>query len=272
MSFMNDIRTITLLSVLTLIFLAVGFLFAGIAGMLIGLVFALGINFVSYWYSDSFVLRLYRAKPALEKDYPELYISLEKLSKKAAIPVPKLYIVNMDAPNAFATGRSPDKGAVAVTRGLLSHLNTEEIEAVIAHELGHIKNRDTLVSAMAATISGAMTWLAYLFFFGSSENRNIFSYLLLFILAPLAAMLIRMAISRSREFSADEFGGKISNPLHLASALEAINAAVKQKPMKGNNATSHMFIINPFSSGLAGLFSTHPPVNVRTARLRRMAI
>ena len=270
---MAIIRSTIMLSFLTAIFLAIGFFFAGIMGMLTGLVIACIFNFLSYYYSDKFVLRLYKARKANPDDYPELHASLEKIRKNAGIPKPELYITNMNVPNAFATGRSPKHSAVVLTKGLLSHLNVEEIEAVMAHEISHIKHRDTLISTMAATISGAITWVAYLFFFTNQRNRNAFSFLLLFILAPLAATLVRLAISRDREYFADRTGAGFSNPLDLASALEKIHKTSKDYKIKGNNATAHMFIVNPFSAGaLSRLFSTHPPLEKRVAILRGMAV
>ncbi len=267
---MSFLRLAMMLGLLTAMFLAIGFSFAGVAGMAIGLVIALLMNFLAYWFSDSFVLRLYGAKPY---DNKKVGAMISRLAKKHDMPKPKLYYVDTDTPNAFATGRSPKRSAVAVTRGLLERLNDDEVEAVLAHELSHVKHRDTLVSTMAATLGGALTWLAYLFWFGSdNENKNIISYLMLFILAPLAAMLIRLSISRSREYLADQGGAKIYDPMKLASALEKISAGVSEKPMKGNAAAAHLFIVNPFkASNIAGLFSTHPPTQERVKRLREMA-
>jgi len=267
---MTWLRTFALMVFLTALFLAIGYYFGGTGGMLFGLIFAGLLNFLTYWYSDKFVLWIYQAKPLDEKKYKEINEMTENLAEKANIPKPRLYYLDTDTPNAFATGRSPSKGVVAVTRGLIDKLDESEIEGVIAHEIAHIKNRDTLTQAVAATMAGAITWIGHLFFFGDRENRNIFSYLLLFIVAPLAAMLIRLAISRSREYTADRTGAMLSDPLSLASALDKISKSVKEKPMHGNEATSHMFIINPFSGGVAGLFSTHPPVNERIRRLKEM--
>ena len=266
---MSFIRLALMLGLLTALFLAIGFFFAGVAGMTIGLVIALLMNFMAYWFSDSFVLRLYRAKPYENK---KLRNMIDKLAKKHGIPKPKLYFVDTDVPNAFATGRSPKRSAVAVTRGLMDKLTDDEVEAVLAHELSHVKHRDTLVSTMAATIGGALTWLAYLFWFSSDDKgKNIVSYLLLFILAPLAAMLIRLSITRSREYLADQGGAKISDPMKLASALEKISASVKQNPARGNAAAAHLFIVNPFTaSNIASLFSTHPKTEERVKRLREM--
>ncbi len=265
------LRTTFLFGVLTAIFLAIGLFFGGTGGMLVALIFSILINFFTYWFSDKIVLMMYRAKPLKSKDTPDLDAILQELSAKAKIPKPSLYIVQMDAPNAFATGRSPKHAAVAVTKGLLSSLSSDEIRSVLAHEISHIKHRDTLLNTMAASIAGALTWLGYLFFFGDERNRNLFSYAILFIAAPLAATLVRMAISRNREFFADHEGAEISDPLDLASALEKISS--HSKPINSNPSTSHMFIVNPFSASvLTKLFSTHPPLNERVARLRGMTM
>lgn len=267
---MGFVRLALLLSLLTALFLGIGYFFAGIGGMALGLMIAFFMNFIAYWYSDSFVLKMYRAKQINEKDYDKLS-GFSALAKKAGIEKPKLYIIDTDAPNAFATGRSYKHSAVAVTTGLLNRLDKNEIEGVISHELGHIKNRDTLLQTMTATMAGALSWFAYLFAFGDSENRNIFSVILLMIFVPLAASMIRMAVSRNREFAADRFGALTSSPLGLASALEKIDSFAKAKPIKGNSATAHLFIVNPFSGGsLMSLFSTHPPTAVRVAKLREM--
>lgn len=260
-------RTAILLGLMIAIFLAVGYFFAGVVGASVGLAVALALNFVAYWYSDKIVLRMYKAKPSHDKTLNDM---VERLAKKAGVPKPKAYIIDTDIPNAFATGRSPKHSAVAATKGLLEALSDKEAEGVLAHEMAHIKHHDTLTSTVAATLAGALTWLAYIFYFGS-EERNAFSFLLLFILAPLAASLIRLAISRNREYAADRYGASISNPLWLASALEKIESSVKSVRIKGNNATSHLFIVNPFTaSDFAGIFSTHPPTQKRVAALRAM--
>ncbi len=273
MSLSATFRLVLLLGLLTALFLAIGYYFAGTSGMAFGLVFAFFTNFLAYWFSDSFVLRMYGAKRISSgKEYKKLNPILERLARKAGIPKPPLYYVNTDAPNAFATGRSTKKAAVAVTRGLLEKLDEGEVEAVLAHELSHVKHRDTLIATMAATLAGAMTWLAYSFMFGDKENRGIFSYLLLFILAPLAATLIQLSITRSREYLADTGGAKLANPLKLASALQKISASVKESPARGNTAGAHLFIVNPFSaSAVANLFSTHPSTESRIERLKIMA-
>lgn len=267
MSITSTIRMTLLLGLLTGLFLAIGYFFAGTAGMTVGLVFAFMMNFLAYFFSDKIVLRMYGAKKLEDK---KINAIVERLAKKAGIPKPKTYVVGMDAPNAFATGRSPKHSAVAVTKGLVDKLNEKEIEGVLAHEISHIKHRDTLVQTIAATIAGAISWLAYAFMFGD-EDRNIIATLLLFILAPLAATLIQLSISRGREYMADAGGAKLSNPLDLASALGKISAAAKERPASGNAATSHLFIVNPFSAGsVAGLFATHPPIEKRIAKLKEM--
>ncbi len=270
---MSMLRLVVLLGVMTALFLAIGYFFAGTGGMLIGLVIAFATNFLSYWYSDKFVLMLYNAKRISGSDYPELHSSVARICKKAGLTVPPLYMIDTPLPNAFATGRNPKNAAVAVTKGLLNRLGKSEIEAVLAHEIGHVKNRDILVSTMAATLAGALTWVSHMFLFGGDErNRNAFSYVLIFILAPLAAALIQLAITRSREFGADKTGAVLSDPLDLASTLEKISGYAKHSSLRGNEATAHLFIVNPFTAGgIAGLFSTHPPTESRIERLRIMA-
>lgn len=263
------IRSVLLLGLLTALFIAVGFYFGGPLGATLGLAIAFAMNFVSYWYSDKIVLWIYRAKKLDDK---KVNAMIERLAKKSGIPKPKTYIVSTDIPNAFATGRNPKHSAVAVTKGLMDKLEDEEVEAVLAHELSHIKNRDTLVSTIAATIAGALTWLAYIMYYGDERNRNALSFVLMFVLAPLAASLIRLAITRNREYLADHTGALLSNPLKLASALEKISASTRHAKVKGNAATAHMFIVNPFSGmSLIELFSTHPSTTSRVEKLRAMA-
>ena len=271
MSLGHAVRTALLLGILTGLFLFIGFIFGGILGATIGFSIALVMNFLAYWFSDKFVLKLYRAKRA-GNEHKKIDAMLERIAKKSGIPKPPLYFVDTDVPNAFATGRSYKHSAVAVTKGLLNKLDDDEIEAVLAHEVSHIKHHDTLVSTMAATLAGALTWMAYMFYFGSEERRSILSYVLLFILAPLAATLIRLAISRNREYLADLGGAKIADPNKLASALEKISSSVKEKPLtSGNSATSHLFIVNPFAAqDMIKIFSTHPPLEERVKRLRSM--
>lgn len=265
-------RTAMLLALMTAILIAIGFLLAGIAGMALFFLFALAINFVSYWYSDKIVLGMYKAK-LLESG--KIHSIVEKLAKEAGLPTPRLYVVEMDVPNAFATGRNPKHSAIAVTRGLVKNLNDDEIEGVLAHEMSHIKDRDTLTSTVATTIAGAIAFIAQLGWYMSSDNRRDNGILIfLVILAPIAAMFIQLAISRSREYLADETGARISKkPLSLASALEKISSVAKSHPIRGNAATSQLFIVNPFSSSsLMSLFSTHPPIAERVRRLREMKL
>jgi len=261
-------RLVLMLGVLTGLFLLIGFVFAGTAGMTLGLLLALATNFFAYWYSDKFVLHMYRAKPYENKKINSM---LERIAAKASIPKPPLYFVDMDVPNAFATGRNAKHAAVAVTKGLLEKLSDREVEAVLAHEIGHVKNKDTLIATMAATIAGAISWIAYAFYFGDERNRNALSFAVLFFLAPIAATLIRLAISRSRELSADRTGAMLSNPLDLASALRKISGHAAAHPLRGNSATSHLFIVNPFAGeAMIKLFSTHPPIDERIATLKAM--
>jgi len=270
---MAILRTAALLGLLTAILLAIGFLLGGIGGMTTALVFALLLNFFTYWFSDKIVLSMYRAKPTNDK---KLNSIVEKVAKEAGIPKPKVYIVPTDSPNAFATGRSPSHSSIAVTQGLLDRLDDDEIEGVLSHELSHVKNRDTLVSAIAATVAGAISYLAQIAWLGMSsrdrENGNIL-LLPLLIFAPIAAMLVQLSISRGREFFADYTGAMISKkPLALASALEKISSYVDRNPMKGSSATSHLWIVNPFKgSSFASLFMTHPSTDERIRRLKELA-
>jgi heat shock protein HtpX len=270
-SVISSLKAALMLGILTAILLGIGYFFGGIFGLTIGLIIAFAMNFITFWFSDKIVLFMYRAK---RYDNKKIKNMVEKLSKKAHIPAPDLYIVDMDTPNAFATGRGPGHSCVAVTKSLVDRLDDDEIEGVLAHEINHIKHRDTLISTMAATIAGAITWIAYIFWFGTdNEGRNILSYVLLFVLAPIAALLVRLTISRGREYYADRGGAEIATPMGLAHALQKISDAVKERPAKkGNHATSHMFIVNPFSGGsLANIFSTHPPIEKRIERLEEMA-
>lgn len=270
---MSFLRTGLLLGLLTGILLIIGFLFGGVGGMTVALIFAMLINFFSYWFSDKIVLSMYRAKPSNDKELNHL---VEKIAKEADIPKPKVYIVPTNSPNAFATGRSPNHSSVAVTQGLLDTLDDDEIEGVLSHELSHIKDRDTLVSTIAATIGGAISYLAQIAWLGmfskDREGGNAILFPLL-ILAPFAAMLVQLSISRGREYLADYIGAYISKkPLELASALEKISTAVERNPIRGSSATSHLWIVNPFKGdGFASLFSTHPPVSERIRRLKEIA-
>lgn len=239
--------------------------------MIVALGVAAAMNFFSYWFSDKLVLAMHRAQPVTREQAPQLYEILERLTGRTGLPMPKVYLLPEDAPNAFATGRNPQHAAVAVTQGILRLLNAEELEGVLAHELSHVKNRDILISSVAATIAAAIMMISrFAMFFGGSrdndrEGANPVAMIATIILAPLAAMLIQAAISRSREYDADAAGAAIAgSPLGLVSALKKIDAASKVVPLDASPATAHMFIIKPFSaSGLLGLFSTHPPTEQR---------
>ena len=277
---MNMFRTAALMAVMMVLFILIGGAIGGEGGMFIAFILALGMNFFSYWFSDKMVLKMYGAQEVSREEAPELVNMVDRLRQRAGLPMPKVCIVPDDTPNAFATGRNPANGVVAVTKGLMRHLNREEIEGVIAHELAHIKNRDMLVSSIAATMAAAITYLAYAAMFFGNRDQNPLIGLLMVLLAPLAASLIQMAISRTREYGADKEGARIAgNPRGLASALASLERAVQRQPAKAKNpkteATSHMFIVNPFSgdvgSKLSSLFSTHPPMDDRIARLNEMA-
>lgn len=271
------LRTALLLGLLTGILLVIGFLWAGIQGMTIFFGIALVMNFLSYWYSDKIVLAMYRAKPISKSDEPKLHDMVERLADEMNIPKPKLYSVNLPILNAFATGRSPKHAAVAVTAGLMKHLNWDEIEGVISHELSHVKNQDTLTSTIAATIAGAIAYITQMAWWGmfSGERRQGGNAILLplIILAPLAATLIQLAITRTREYAADKTGALTSKkPLALASALKKISQMAAHYPLSGNAATSHLFIVNPFRGDfIVNLFSTHPPLEQRVKRLQEIA-
>ncbi len=280
----NQIRTVLLLGLLTGLLLWVGQLVGGPSGLAIALVFAIVMNFGSYWFSDKLVLAIYRAKEAKELEQPELYKIVRGVAHLAHVPMPKVYVMNAPHANAFATGRSPKKAAVAVTTGIMDLLSKDELKGVIAHEVSHIKNRDTLIQAVAATIAGVISYVAFMarwaaLFggFGGRDRRggSGIELLVLAILTPLLAMIIQMAISRSREFIADESGAKIIHSgLGLASALEKLDSSTKRislRPTSQTQTTAHLFITNPFrGSGLFKMFSTHPPVHLRTKRLRAM--
>jgi len=268
------ISELALLTVLTVILLSVGFVLGGVIGTGVALIFAVLINFGSYWYSDKIVLRMYRAKPYDNKDVKEM---VAELAQEAEIPEPALYFVDTQVPNAFATGRGPGHAAVAVTKGILE-LDKEELRGVLAHELSHVKNRDTLISTMAATIAGAISFLAQigyfsLFFGGERKGEgNIIGLILILVFAPIAALLVRLAISRSREYKADLTGAMMTKkPEYLASALRKIHETARSYPIKGSAATSHLWIVNPFKRDwFIGMFSTHPPVEKRIARLEEL--
>lgn len=279
---MNNIKTLFLLVTLTLVLVWAGGALGGKQGMTIALIFALGMNFISYWFSDKIVLKMYGAKPVTEAEAPELYSIVRTLVQKAGMPMPKVYIINQDQPNAFATGRNPKHAAVAVTTGIMRILTREELQGVIGHELSHIKNRDILIGTIAATIAGAISYLAQMaqwaMIFGGhrgndDDGGNPIAAFVMMIVGPIAALIIQMAISRSREYAADLGGAEIAgNPRHLSGALRKLHMASQKIPMHANPATSHMFIVNPFSGGgLLKLFSTHPPIEERIARLESMS-
>jgi heat shock protein HtpX len=279
---MNTIKTTLLLGGLTGLLMLIGGYFGGQQGMVIAFIVALVMNFGSYWFSDKIVLRMYRAQEVSPSQAPELFTLVRNLTLQANLPMPNVYVIPEDTPNAFATGRDENHAVVAVTEGLLRILNREELAGVIAHELAHIKNRDMLISSIAATLAGAIVMLANMaqwaaIFGGGDRDRDdegggIVGLIVMAILAPLAATIIQMAISRSREYLADAGGAQISGkPYGLAGALEKLSRAAVAAPMDANPSTAHMFIVNPLSGrSLMNLFSTHPPIEERVARLRAM--
>jgi heat shock protein HtpX len=278
---MNGLRTTLLMVTLTLMLVFIGGLMGGKSGMTIALVMAFGMNFVTYWFSDKIILKMYGARAVTETEEPDLYGTVGRLAQRAQLPMPKVYVMDEDQPNAFATGRNPEHGVVAVTTGIMRILSREELEGVIAHELAHIKHRDILVATVAASIAGAISYLAQMAqwaaLFGGrrdneSEGGSPVAALVMMIVGPIAAMMVQMAISRSREYVADAGGARISgNPRYLANALRKMQTASQTVPMQANPATAHMFIVNPLSGGgLLRLFSTHPPMEERIARLEAM--
>ena len=279
---MNTIKTALLLGALTGLLMLIGGLFGGQQGVVIAFIFAMVMNFGSYWFSDKLVLRMYKARPVSESEAPELHAMVKNLALKASLPMPHVYIIPGDTPNAFATGRDEHHAVVAVTEGILRILDRDELEGVISHELTHIKNRDMLIGSIAATLAGTIVMLAHMaqwaaIFGGASrddEERGggIIGLILMAVLAPIAAAIIQMAISRSREYLADAGGAKISGkPYDLAGALEKLSRASRAIPMEANPSTAHMFIVNPLTRrSLMNLFSTHPPIEERIARLRSM--
>lgn len=280
---MNGLKTLMLLTALTVLFVAIGYLVGGQNGMIIAFGFAVVMNFVSYWFSHKIVLSMYKAQEVTESDAPRLYGMVQRLATQAGLPMPKVYIIPQNSPNAFATGRNPANGVVAFTQGILDLLSEDELEGVTAHELAHIKNRDILTQTIAATIAGAIGMLASMAQWGAifggmgrSDDRegggNIFGLLAMAIVAPIAAMFVQMAISRAREYAADATGAHISGkPLSLANALRKLHAGAARRPMDANPATAHMFIVNPLTArSMMSLFSTHPPVEERIARLEGM--
>jgi heat shock protein HtpX len=279
---MNTLKTVFLMTVMMVLFLLVGYLLGGRGGMTIAFIFALIMNFGTYWFSDKIVLAMYRAKEITRDAAPKFYDMIEQLSKNANLPMPRVYVINDPTPNAFATGRNPQNAAVAATTGILQGLSNEELAGVMAHELAHVKNRDILTGTIAATLVGTITYIAQMagwaMMFGRGNDDDdagsAISSLVLLILAPIAATLIQLAISRSREFAADQGGSQISsNPLALASALSKISKANQVKPINhATPASAHMFIVNPLrGGGVMKLFSTHPPVEERIKRLQEIA-
>jgi heat shock protein HtpX len=275
----NTFKTAFLLTLLTLLLMFIGRFFGGQNGMLLALVFAAVMNFVSYFYSDKIALAMYRAQPVTREELPRAYAAVERLTQKIGIPMPKIYVIPNESPNAFATGRNPQHASVAVTQGILSLLNDEELEGVLAHELGHVNNRDILISSVAATVAGAITMLASMgrfamIFGGMGGDRDDrrgggLGALLMLILAPIAASLIQLAVSRSREYQADATGAHFTgNPYALASALAKLDAYSRRLPLQATPSTAHLFIIQPFlGMNFGSLFSTHPPIAKRIERL-----
>ena len=276
---MSYLRTAVLLSVMTSLFLGIGFMLGGEGGIIIALVIAGAMNIFAYWRSDKLILSMYGARELARRDLPWFFDIVEHMAHRAGLPMPRVYLIESDQPNAFATGRNPENAAVAATTGLLKSLSREEITGVMAHELAHVRNRDTLIMTITATIAGAISMLAnFALFFGNSRNNplGLVGTLALMILAPLAAALVQMAISRTREYQADRVGAEIcGRPLWLASALERLEVASHQRDnhaAEANPATAHMFIVNPLHAhAVDGLFSTHPATANRVARLREMA-
>jgi len=278
---MNTLKTAFFLTLLTLLLVFIGRILGGNAGMIVALIFAAILNLGSYWFSDKIVLSMYRAKRIEEGDNPKLYRIVKNIALQSNLPMPKVYVIPADSPNAFATGRNPQHAAVAVTSGILRILNEEELVGVLSHEMAHIRNRDILIGSIVATLAGAISMLAYMaqfaFIFGGGrggrDRGGGLATLFLAILAPIAALLIQMAISRSREYQADKSGAKISHkPLSLAKALKKLSIASRRVPLQANPSTAHLFIVNPLSGrGMANLFSTHPPLEERISRLEELA-
>lgn len=279
---MNTLKSLFLLALLSAVLVWVGGMIGGRGGAMVALILAGVMNFVSYWWSDKIVLRMYKASEVGRDSAPELYSDVEQLTMSAGLPMPKVYIIPEQSPNAFATGRDPNHSAVAFTEGIMRLLDRNELKGVIAHELAHIKNRDILIGSVAATIAGAISYIAYMAqfaaIFGGGDNRRggMIGLLAMAIIAPLAAMIVKMAISRTREFGADKTGAEIcENPLYLASALRKLHAGASRVPLQVSEqaaeSTAHMMIVSPMiGGGFAKLFSTHPPMEERVARLERM--
>jgi len=283
----NLFKTAILLAALTCLVVLIGGAIGGQQGMLIAFVFAAAMNFASYWFSDRIVLSMYRAQPADEASAPDLFNMVRRLATRGGLPMPRVYIIPEDTPNAFATGRNPEHAAVAVTEGIMRMLDDDELEGVLAHELSHVRNRDTLTMTIAATLAGVITYLAQMAqwaaIFGGgrrSEDEDsgggggAIAMIVMAVLAPIAAMLVQMAISRTREFQADASGARLAGrPWGLAKALEKLEMAQSMAPMQATPATAHLFIVNPLrGGGIASLFSTHPSTQERVARLRAMQV
>lgn len=276
----NWFKTALLLGVMTALIVWIGHLFGGTQGMILAFILALGMNFFSYWFSDRIVLKMYRAGEVSAGEHPQLYSIVSEIAQNAGLPMPRIYIIPEQSPNAFATGRNPEHAVVAVTEGLLKSMNREEIKGVLAHEMAHVKNRDILIGSIAATMAGVIMilasmarWTALLGGGMGDDDEGGFGMiglLAMSILAPIAALLVQMAISRSREYHADATGAEFAgSPRGLANALEKLGAYSRRVPLKANASTAHMFIVNPLSRGaMVRLFSTHPPLEERIARLR----
>jgi len=278
---MGYVRTAILIAGLTALFMGAGFMLGGEGGLVIALMVAIGMNAFAYWNSDKMVLRMYGARQVTRAEQPEFYDLVAALAQQANLPMPKVYVIDEDQPNAFATGRNPQNAAVAATTGLLRHLSSNEVAGVMAHELAHVRNRDTLIMTLAATIAGALSMLAnFGLFFGGSSNRNnplgFVGVILVMILAPMAAMMVQMMISRTREYEADRIGAEIcGQPMWLAHALDKLDQSaqhIDNMKAENNPATAHMFIVNPLhTKSMDSLFSTHPNMANRIARLQAMA-
>jgi heat shock protein HtpX len=278
---MNALKTTFLMALLMVLAVFIGYTIGGNGGMMIAFIFALGMNLVSYWFSDKIVLKMYKAEEITESDTPRLFAVVRDLSQRAGLPMPKVYLIPTDTPNAFATGRNPEHAAVAVTKGIMNILTENELRGVLGHELAHIKHRDILIGTIAAVFAGAISMLAHMaqwaaiFGGGRSDNERGgggLGLLAMAIVAPIAALLVQMAISRSREYLADEDGARFhGNPRDLASALAKLQRGAERMPMQATPATAHMFIVNPLTGGgMMSLFSTHPPMEERIKRLEAM--
>jgi heat shock protein HtpX len=269
---MNNLKTFFLLTLLTLLAIGVGDYFGGQNGMILGFAIAAVTNFVSYFFSDKIALAMYRAQPVTREQLPRIYSVVERLTQKAGLPMPKLFVIPTESPNAFATGRNPNHASVAVTQGILNLLDDDELEGVLAHELGHVRNRDILTSSIAATLAGAITILARMGFWfglGGRDDRDRGGGIFMLILAPFAAMLIQLWVSRTREYEADATGAGIThNPEALARALQKLDGYSKRIPMMASPSTAHLFIVQPLlGANIGNLFSTHPPIAKRIERL-----